>query len=98
MQEYDRTVGKGVVATGRVNTPEDTVNEENWWKRKVFKKIIDPYYGEILLQMPPWKMSETPPRVKTVCRPVGADNDYIFTKYLGIGPLELSSLKEEGVL
>ena len=98
VQEYDRTVGKGVVATGRVNTPEDTVNEENWWKRKVFKKIIDPYYGEILLQMPPWKMSETPPRVKTVCRPVGADNDYIFTKYLGIGPSELSSLKEEGVL
>jgi crotonobetainyl-CoA:carnitine CoA-transferase CaiB-like acyl-CoA transferase len=48
--------------------------------------------------MPPWKMSETPPRVKTVCRPVGADNEYIFTKYLGIGPSELSTLSEEGVL
>ncbi len=98
VQQYDRTVGKGVVATGRVNSPEDTANEDNWWKRKVFKKIIDPYYGEILLQMPPWKMSETPPRVKTVCRPVGGDNDYIFSKYLGIGPSELSNLKEEGVL
>jgi crotonobetainyl-CoA:carnitine CoA-transferase CaiB-like acyl-CoA transferase len=98
VQEYDRTVGKGVVATGRVNTPEDTANEDNWWKRRVLKKIIDPYYGEILLQMPPWKMTETPPRVKTVCRPVGADNEYIYMKYLGIGKEALAKLAEEGIL
>jgi crotonobetainyl-CoA:carnitine CoA-transferase CaiB-like acyl-CoA transferase len=98
VQEYDRTVGKGVVATGRVNTPEDTAKEDNWWKRRVLKKIIDPYYGEILLQMPPWKMTETPPRVKTVCRPVGADNEYIYMKYLGIGKAALAKLAEEGIL
>ena len=98
VQEYDRTVGKGVVATGRVNTPEETVAEDNWWKRKVFKKVIDPVYGEILLQMPPWKMTETPPRVKTVCKPVGADNEYIYMKYLGFGKGTVTRLKEEGVI
>ena len=98
VQEYDRAGGKGVVATGRVNTPEDTVNEDNWWKRRVFKKVIDPVYGEILLQMPPWKMTETPPRVKTVCKPIGADNDYIYMKYLGFGKAHLVKLQEEGTI
>jgi crotonobetainyl-CoA:carnitine CoA-transferase CaiB-like acyl-CoA transferase len=48
--------------------------------------------------MPPWKMTETPPRVKTVCRPVGADNEYIYMKYLGIGKAALAKLAEEGIL
>lgn len=98
VQEYDRTVGKGVVATGRVNDPVDTVREENWWKRGVFKKILDPVYGEILLQMPPWKMTETPPRLKTVCKPIGADNEYIYMKHLGFGKSYIEELSAEGII
>ncbi|MGZ8450148.1 MAG: CaiB/BaiF CoA transferase family protein [Candidatus Deferrimicrobiaceae bacterium] len=98
VQEYDRTVGKGVVATGRVNDPADTVAEENWWTRGAFKKVLDPVYGEILVQMPPWKMSETPPRLKTVCKPVGSDNEYIYMKYLGLGKSTIQELAAEGIL
>ncbi|RMG60546.1 MAG: CoA transferase [Deltaproteobacteria bacterium] len=98
VQEYDRTVGKGVVATGRVNTPKDTVSEDNWWERGVFKKVKDPIYGELLIQMPPWKMTETPPRVKSVCKPVGADNGYVYGEFFGFGKKALEELKKEGVI
>jgi crotonobetainyl-CoA:carnitine CoA-transferase CaiB-like acyl-CoA transferase len=43
-------------------------------------------------------MSETPGRIKWVCRPVGADNEYIFQKYLGLGRRKLADLKEGGAL
>jgi len=98
VQEYDRTIGKGVVATGRVNTPQDTLSEDNWWKRGVFKKIKDPVYGEILIQLPPWKMTETPPRLKTVCKSVGEDNLYVYGKFFGYGRRTLEELKNEGVI
>ncbi len=90
--------GKGVVATGRVNEPEETLAEANWWERGVFQKIRDPYYGELLIQNPPWKMTETPPRVKWVCRPLGADNEAIYTKRVGLDSAYLGALREEGVL
>jgi crotonobetainyl-CoA:carnitine CoA-transferase CaiB-like acyl-CoA transferase len=90
--------GKGVVATGRINEPHETLAEENWWERGVFQKIQDPYYGELLIQNPPWKMTETPPRVKWICRPVGADNEEIYVKRLGLDAASLKALRAEGVL
>ena len=90
--------GKGVVATARVNDPREILAEENWWERGVFQRVRDPYYGDLLIQNPPWKMTETPPRVKWVCRPVGADNETIFTNHLGLDPAQLRALEEKGVL
>jgi crotonobetainyl-CoA:carnitine CoA-transferase CaiB-like acyl-CoA transferase len=43
-------------------------------------------------------MTESPPRVKWVCRPVGADNYYVYAKMLGLGPKRLEELKEKGVI
>ena len=61
------------------------LQEQNWWDRGVFQEIDDPHYGKLTVQGPAWKMSETPPRLKWLCRPVGADNEFIYLKYLGMG-------------
>ncbi|MBI4638833.1 MAG: CoA transferase [Candidatus Rokubacteria bacterium] len=90
--------GPGTVATARLNRPLDTLKEGHWWERGVFEKVEDPDYGELLLQMPPWKMSRTPPRIKWACRPVGADNDLVYLKYLGIGRERIQELKTAGVV
>jgi crotonobetainyl-CoA:carnitine CoA-transferase CaiB-like acyl-CoA transferase len=90
--------GPGTVATAKVNSPKDTLAEEHWWQRGVFRRVEDPHYGTLLLQMPPWKMSRTPPRVKWACRPVGADNGAIYARYLGIQPTELRDLARRGVI
>ncbi len=86
------------VVTGKVTQPSEVLKERNWWDRGVFQTIQDQDYGELTLQGPTWKMSETPPRLKWVCRPVGADNEYIYLKYLGLGRSQVAALKKEGVI
>ncbi len=86
------------VVTGKVTQPAAVLAEQNWWDRGVFQKIEDPVYGELSLQGPAWKMSATPPRLKWVCRPVGADNEYIYLKYLGLGRSRLGELQKDGVI
>ncbi len=91
--------GRGAaVVTGKVSQPAEVLQEHNWWDRGVFQKIDDPTYGELTVQGPAWKMSETSPRLKWVCRPVGADNEFIYLKYLGMGRSQLEALKRAGVI
>ena len=86
------------VVTGKVTHPSETLEEQNWWDRGSFVTIKDPVYGELTLQGPLWKMSETPPRLKWICRPVGADNEFIYLKYLGFGKNRLSEMKNDDVI
>jgi crotonobetainyl-CoA:carnitine CoA-transferase CaiB-like acyl-CoA transferase len=90
--------GPGTVATARVNRPADTLEEPHWWERGTFQRVEDAYYGSLLLQAPPWKMSRTPPRLKWVCRPPGADNASVYTRYLGLASSELAALRQRGVI
>ena len=84
------------VVTGKVTRPSETMCQQNWWDRGLFTRVEDPVYGRLALQGCVWKMSETPPRLKWLCRPIGADNEYVYLKYLGIGRTELRELRERG--
>jgi crotonobetainyl-CoA:carnitine CoA-transferase CaiB-like acyl-CoA transferase len=86
------------VVTGKVTQPSAALQETNWWDRGMFRRFHDPIYGELTLQGPVWKMSATPARLKWLCRPVGADNSFIYLKYLGLGQSRLRLLKEQGVI
>lgn len=90
--------GPGVVATARMADIKEAFEDENWWERGIFDKGTDPYYGELALQAPVWKMTGTPGRIKWVCRPVGADNEYIYQKYLGIGKTQLGEWKAKNIV
>ncbi|MFQ5656008.1 MAG: CaiB/BaiF CoA transferase family protein [Candidatus Methylomirabilales bacterium] len=90
--------GPGIVVFGKVDTPEETLQEANWWERGCFQRVQDPMYGEILLQMPVWKMTETPPRLKWACRPPGYHNAHVYLKYLGYGRSRLGELKAQGII
>lgn len=96
MQRPDR---KGTVVTGRLESPTDVVEREHWQDRVTFYETEDPTYGDIFIQNSSLKsMSLTPGRIKWVCRPIGADNGYIYGKYLGIGKTRLNELKKAGVV
>lgn len=100
IQNYARRPDKkGTVVSGRLETPQDVLGREHWTARKTFIKHKDPYYGEVLIPNSSFKaMSRTPGRVKWICRPVGADNEFIYQKYLGVGGTRLKELKQEGVV
>ena len=79
--------GPGVIVFGPMNPPTRTLTEAHWWERGCLRRLSDPIYGELLLQMPAWRMTRTPPRLKWACRPAGYHNSLILQKYFGIGPL-----------
>ncbi|ABK17031.1 L-carnitine dehydratase/bile acid-inducible protein F [Syntrophobacter fumaroxidans MPOB] len=90
---------KGVVVTGRLETPRDVLRGEHWAARNTFVKTDDPHYGEVLVQNSTFKsMSRTPGRIKWVCRPVGADNAFIYERHLGLSEKELEELRTGGVI
>jgi crotonobetainyl-CoA:carnitine CoA-transferase CaiB-like acyl-CoA transferase len=86
------------VVTGRVNRPLETLSEANWRDRGCFTHVADPVYGELLLAAPPWKMSGTPARIKSVCRPAGADNREVYCGLLGMTGAQLDDLSRRGII
>jgi hypothetical protein len=50
------------------------------------------------MQGQPWKATGTPPRVKWACRPVGHDTEYVYLKYLGLGPTKLAGYQKRGAI
>ncbi|MEM0313480.1 MAG: CoA transferase [Candidatus Bathyarchaeia archaeon] len=85
-------------AVGEVQDPIDVVKQDNWWIRGIFQRVNDPVYGEVVVAKQAPLMTETPPRIKWACRPVGFDNQYIYSKYLGFGPEKLKELKDKGII
>jgi crotonobetainyl-CoA:carnitine CoA-transferase CaiB-like acyl-CoA transferase len=81
-----------------IGTPMDTLKDVNWNERGLFTPVDDPVFGPVVLAQAQYKMTETPPRVKWVCRPVGYDNGFVYLKYLSYGPEKLRKLKESSVL
>jgi len=100
VQEYGKRADKkGTVVTGRLENPNEVLGREHWKERGTFVRCNDPYYGELLVANSTFKaMSRTPGRLKWVCRPIGADNEFIYQNYLGIGGRKLKELREEGVI
>ncbi|HDN74406.1 CoA transferase [Archaeoglobales archaeon] len=98
--EYSRKPDKkGTVVTGRLNAPIEVPKFEHWKIKRMFVKMNDPHYGEVFIPNSLFRyMSRTPGRVKWACRPIGADNELIYNKYLGISGKKLEELKEKGVI
>jgi hypothetical protein len=94
----NRPIGEGVVVPGRVSAHMETIRAENWWVPQAFEKIDEPYYEEMVIANQASKMTGSPPRVKWVCRPVGADNERIYNRKLGLGPAQLNELREKGAI
>lgn len=98
--EYAKTgrLAPITAVVAEIVSPEKAMRDEVWRDRGVFTPVQDPVYGSIVCAQAQWKATETPPRTKWVCRPVGYDNGYIYLKYLGFGPSKLEALKEKGII
>ena len=79
-------------------SPDKAMRDEVWRDRGVIMPVQDPVYGSVVCAQAQWKATETPPRTKWLCRPVGYDNGYIYLKYMGYGPVKLKALEGKGVI
>ena len=95
---YIRNVeGPGAaVVVGPGSTTTEALKEENWWNRGALRKLKTSE-GDVVVQNSVPRMSLTPPRIKWTCKKPGADNVYIYARFLGYGK-KLKELRKKGII
>ena len=74
---------------------KEVANHPHWNERGSVRWLDDPTYGELLHQGPAYKMSATPARLKWALKPVGADNERIFSELAGLTPADIKRLEDQ---
>jgi crotonobetainyl-CoA:carnitine CoA-transferase CaiB-like acyl-CoA transferase len=85
-------------AASRVIEAKDAYYSDHFRERGAVQEYDDALYGPMVQQCYPPRLGETPGRLKWSSRPLGFDNQYVFTKILGLPNEEVTELEKEGVL
>ncbi len=85
-------------AASRVLEASDAYYSKHYRERGAIQEYEDALYGDMVQHCYPPRLSETPSRLKWGCRPLGFDNEYIFTTILNISLEEMKKLEQEGVI
>ena len=85
-------------AASRVLEAKDVYHSPHFRERGAMQEYEDPLYGEMVQPVYPPRLSETPGKLKWSSRPLGFDNEYVFTKMLGIPRDQVKKLEEDGVI
>ncbi len=87
------------VAAGPVMYLDEVAEYPQFKYRGWIEVIDDANYGPVLVCRPPLAYQHrTPARTKWVGRPLGADNEEIYRRYVGVGPRQLADLTAKGVV
>jgi len=95
---YRLLTEKNGINTQPVWNAKEVAEHPHWKARGSVQWIDDPHFGDVLHQGPAYKLSHTPPRMKWVLKPVGADNEHILTKLAGLSGSEIKRLEAEGII
>ena len=93
----ERAQAARVLATA-VNTPEDVLKDPHFRARAFFVDVPHPDAGHVLQPGAPFRMSETPWRIRCCAPRLGQHNEEIYGGMLGLSQDELSVLREQGVI
>jgi crotonobetainyl-CoA:carnitine CoA-transferase CaiB-like acyl-CoA transferase len=86
------------VTAAPVYDAEQLLADEHLIARGTFVRVSDPDLGEVRVQAPVARMSETPGEVRYLGRSLGADNEAVFAELLGLDAARQEALRSEGVL
>ena len=87
----------GVAAVPSFNA-EELFSDPHLKEREFITEVEHPVLGKQVVLNPPWKFSETPPRIKKASPLLGEHNDYVFGQLLGMSDDEIARLKEEQII
>jgi crotonobetainyl-CoA:carnitine CoA-transferase CaiB-like acyl-CoA transferase len=93
----ERAQAARVLATA-VNTPEDVLNDRHFQAREFFVEVAHPEAGGVTQPGPPFRMTETPWRIRRCAPQLGQHNEEIYGGMLGLSSEELVVLREQGVI
>lgn len=85
------------VAAGVVKDNEDVYLDPQLEHRHYFRKLDHPEMGSCTYNGPSFHLSQTPGELTRAAPCLGQDNEYVYTKVLGMSDAEFTQLLEEGV-
>jgi len=88
----------GDVPCGPINSIADIFEDEQFTVRDTLVRVEDERIGTLAVQGVVPKLSETPGRIRHLGAAMGAHNDEVFTKELGLSEKEIAELREQGVI
>ncbi|MDH3317592.1 MAG: CoA transferase [Gammaproteobacteria bacterium] len=97
-EEVIRRCSDGDVPCGPICSIKDIFDEEQFWIRGTLMRVEDDRLGDLAVQGPMPKLSETPGEIKHLGTTRGKHNREIFGELLGISEAELDVLKGKGVV
>ncbi|WP_290900854.1 CoA transferase [Ferroglobus sp.] len=98
MVEWKKRGEKGTAIYAKVMTPKEVLEDKYWWEKAVFRKYKDRRYPELVVVNSPWRFSETPPKLKWICKNVGEDNEFVYRTLLGLSKEDLENLRKNNVI
>ncbi len=97
-EEVIRRCSEGDVPCGPICSIKDIFDEEQFWIRGTLMRVKDDRLGDLAVQGPMPKLSETPGEIKHLGTTGGKHNKEIFGELLGFSEAELDVLKRKGVV
>ncbi len=98
MFEWKKKREEGTAIYAKVLTPVEVLREKYWWNKAIFRKYRDKKYGEFVVVNSPWRFSETPPKLRWICKDIGEDNQHIYHTMLGLEKEDLENLRRNGII
>jgi crotonobetainyl-CoA:carnitine CoA-transferase CaiB-like acyl-CoA transferase len=97
-EEAASILDRGDILNQPVWNAKEVAEQPHWRERGSIHWLDDATFGDVLAQGPGYMLSETPPRVKSAFKPVGADNEFIYSKLAGLSSEEIRELEDEEVI
>jgi crotonobetainyl-CoA:carnitine CoA-transferase CaiB-like acyl-CoA transferase len=89
--------GAGIISQPLL-TIREAANCDHFLERGSLGWYDDPYYGDVFTQKTMYKMSESPPRLKHVHRPVGSDNEEIYQRVCGFSADQIREFEGKEII
>ncbi len=87
----------GVAAMPSLNA-EEILSNSHVRAREVIVEVQHPILGKTALFQLPWKLSETPAKIKRAAPLLGEHNEYVFGELLGMPKEEITRLIKEKII
>ncbi len=97
-EEAARILQSAGVAAAPSMSSRDLAEDPHLMAREVWREVEHPVLGAQIVQGPPWKLSETPPTVRSAGPLLGQHNHHVFVEMLGMSPEAVARWQEAGVI
>ena len=84
------------VPAGAIMTSHDAYNDPHLRERGAFEQAYQEDCGTHLYPGAPFKLSETPPKIRRGPVRLGEDNEYVYKTLLQVSDEEYAQLEQEG--